>query len=72
MEGRSLLSDCDVDRIRSRAYLHRHKCHVKDFKYQGPNEVKHLLDRLDPLCIDMDNERTRSWYLQVEASHHLR
>jgi hypothetical protein len=46
---------CDVDRIRPRAYLHRHKCHVKDFKYQGPNEVKHLLDRLDQLMINMEN-----------------
>jgi hypothetical protein len=44
-----------VDRIRPRAYLHHHKCHVKDFKYQGSNEVKHLLDHLDPLIIDMEN-----------------
>ena len=53
--GGQIVIVCDVDRIRPRAYLHRHKCHVKDFKYQGPNEVKHLLDRLDPLIIDMDN-----------------
>jgi hypothetical protein len=43
---------CDVDCIRPRAYLHRHKCHMKDFNLQGPNKMKHLLDHLEPLCIE--------------------
>ena len=29
----------DVDWIRPRAYLHRHKLHTKLFNTQGPNEV---------------------------------
>jgi hypothetical protein len=50
--GGQVVLVCDVDRIRPRAYLHRHKCHAKDFNLEGPNEVKHLLDRLEPLCIE--------------------
>lgn len=39
----------DVDRLRPRAYLHRHKRHKHELKLQGPSEVKHILDCLTPL-----------------------
>jgi len=41
----------DVDWIRPRAYLHRHKKHPKLFTQQGPNEVRLLWEsQLLPLC----------------------
>jgi len=41
----------DVDWIRPRAYLHRHKLHTKLFNTQGPNEVRLLWEtQLLPLC----------------------
>jgi len=36
----------DVDRIRVRAYMHRHKLHQKQFNLDGPNEVATLCDRI--------------------------
>ena len=38
----------DVDRIRVRACVHRHKLHTKHFGYEGNNEVKMIVDELLP------------------------
>jgi len=40
---------CDVDRIRPRAYLHRHKLYKKHFTLPGPNEVYLLWQKLERL-----------------------
>ena len=53
--GGQIVIVSDVHRIRPRAYVHRHKCHPKTFSAQGPNEVKLMLDRLDPLIINASN-----------------
>jgi len=36
----------DVERVRIRAYLHRHKLHTKHFSIEGCNEIKMIADKL--------------------------
>ena len=49
-KGMQTVVVCDVDRIRPRAFLHRHKKHRKIFNQQGPNEVALLWEeQLQPL-----------------------
>jgi len=45
--GGQIVLVSDIDWIRPRAYLHRHKCHDNEWSLQGPSEVKHILDQLD-------------------------
>jgi hypothetical protein len=54
-KGGQIVIVSDVHRIRPRAYMHRHKLHPKTFSVQGQNEVKLILDRLDPLIISVEN-----------------
>jgi len=39
----------DVDWMRPRAHLHRHKMHKKHFTLPGPNEVYHVWQKIEPL-----------------------
>jgi len=39
----------DVDRIRPRAYVHRHNAHKQIFKQQGPNEIALMYEQLETL-----------------------
>ena len=45
-KGGQLAVVSDVDRIRIRAYVHRHKLHPKHFSHEGANEVKLICDQL--------------------------
>ena len=50
-KGMQIVLTSDVDRIRPRAYIHRHKKHPVLFKKQGPNEIRVLYEtQLLPLC----------------------
>ena len=51
-KGAQIVVVTDVDRIRPRAYIHRHKCHDFEWSAKGPSEVKLLWDRLKPLVYD--------------------
>jgi hypothetical protein len=50
-KGGQVVLVMDVDRVRPRAYLHRHKLHPKHFSCEGPNEVKLILDKLESMLI---------------------
>ena len=39
----------DVHRIRPRSYVHRHKLHPKHYNQAGPNEVRLVWEKLQPL-----------------------
>jgi hypothetical protein len=45
----------DVDRVRPRAYVHRHNLHKKNFTLQGQNEVAMIIDQLELLMINEDS-----------------
>jgi hypothetical protein len=47
--GGQIVVVSDVDRIRPRAYVHRHKLQPKLFTIQGQNEVRLICERLEPL-----------------------
>lgn len=56
--GGKIVMVSDVDRIRPRAYVHRHKLNEKHFtkgSNHGQNEVKLIWDMLSPLC-ERDNQ----------------
>ena len=52
-KGGQIVLVCDKHRVRPRAYTHRHKLHVVPDgweKYQGPLEVRRLVEKLKPMC----------------------
>ena len=55
--GGQLILVTDVDQIRVRAYIHRHKLHPKHFGNQGENEMKMITDKLLDMVRD-ENDPT--------------
>lgn len=53
-KGMQIVLVSDIDWIRPRAYMHRHKVHEKEegWSLQGPAEVKHILKDLDELIVN--------------------
>jgi len=50
-KGMQTVITSDVDWIRIRSYVHRHKCHPQLFSLQGPNEVRLLWEtQMLPMC----------------------
>ena len=54
--GAQVLLCTDVDRIRPRAYVHRHKLHQKKFNVTGQNEVYLMMRQLESLVVDETTE----------------
>ena len=50
----------DVERVRIRAYMHRHKLHERHFGIEGCNEVKMIVDCLSNMLITEDNDNTNN------------
>jgi len=51
-KGGQIVLCCDTDRIRPRAYVHRHTAHkwlVQGTKQTGPNEIALIYEKLEPL-----------------------
>jgi hypothetical protein len=46
----------DVDRLRPRAYVHRHKCHNYAFNQKGPSEVKIIYEQLKLLMKPVETD----------------
>lgn len=53
--GGQIVIVLDSDRLRPRAYIHRHKCHNNEWSLQGPSEVKHIWLKLLPLTEGNEN-----------------
>lgn len=53
----------DVHRVRPRAYLHRHKLHTKHYNCAGPNELRLIWERMQPL-FQVSTYRTRGLFRQ--------
>ena len=49
--GAQIVLSSDVDRLRPRAYVHRHKLHEKVFRYQGCNEAYLLMKEIEDLVV---------------------
>ena len=62
--GGQIVLVSDVDRIRPRAYVHRHKLNERFFPSGGwgPQEVKLILDQLEPLCHENNSYRPRALF----------
>ena len=58
--GGQMVLISDVDRIRPRVYVHRHKLNPKWYGAPGANEVRILLDKLSYLCENAMAHRPRS------------
>ena len=61
----------DVERVRVRAYVHRHKLHEKHFNIDGCNEIKMISDMLLDMLItdDDDADSTRPKAIFREPPH---
>jgi len=55
-KGGQIVLTCDVDRIRPRAYVHRHKAHPVIISPTGPNEIALIYDRLEHLILAGQSE----------------
>ena len=55
-KGGQIVLVTDVDRIRPRAYLHRHNLHPmgNGFTAKGPNEVRMIVNKLEPMVRGKD------------------
>ena len=47
----------DVDRVRVRAHIHRHKMHPKCFGNEGENEMRIITDKILELVVDENEPR---------------
>ena len=50
-KGCQLVLVSDVDRIRPRVYLHRHKMHKNAYTLNGPSEARMLWEKMAPLLV---------------------
>jgi len=55
--GGQLALVTDVDRVRVRAYIHRHKLHPKYFGNPGENEIRMITDKVLEMVADENNPR---------------
>jgi len=55
-KGGQIVLTCDVDRIRPRAYVHRHKAHPVILSPSGPNEIALIYERLEHLILAGQSE----------------
>jgi len=56
-KGGQLTLLTDVDRVRVRAYIHRHKMHPKYFGNEGENEIRIITDKILELVVDENKPR---------------
>ena len=57
-KGAQIVLISDVDRIRPRCYIHRHKLHKKEYTLQGQNEVRLIWEKMSPLLVQHPTEGT--------------
>jgi len=62
-KGGQLALVTDVDRIRVRAHVHRHKLHPKHFTTEGANEVKMICDQLLEMLINQEDDDSVNPYM---------
>ena len=50
-KGCQIVLVSDVDRIRPRCYIHRHKLHFKYYTQDGQTEMRHIWEKMSPLLV---------------------